>query len=86
MKSHVDQDESLKFVKFIKNIYSKNLSENVGAVHNYLGMTFDYLFDGKECINMCKHLSKVISEFPEEIAGVSAMPAADHQFKVRENG
>ena len=35
---------------------------------------------------MCKYLSKVIEDFPEEITGVSATPAADHLFKVREDG
>ncbi len=36
--------------------------------------------------NLCKYLSKVIDDFPEEITGVSATPAADHLFKVREDG
>jgi hypothetical protein len=35
---------------------------------------------------MCKYLSKVIEDFPEEITGVSATLAADHLFKVREDG
>ena len=35
---------------------------------------------------MCKYLSKVIEDFPEEITGVSAAPVADHLFKVREDG
>ena len=45
--------------------------------HDYLGMTFDYAFEGEVRINMCKYLSKVIENFPEEITGVSATPAAD---------
>jgi hypothetical protein len=35
---------------------------------------------------MCKYLLKVIEDFPEEIMGVSATLAADHLFKVREDG
>ncbi len=35
---------------------------------------------------MCKYLSKMIEEFPEEIMGVSATPAADYLFKVRDDG
>ena len=31
-------------------------------------------------------MSKVIEDFPEEITGVSATSAADHLFKVREDG
>jgi hypothetical protein len=86
MISHVNQDKILKFVKCIKDIYGDNLAKNVGMTHNYLGMTFDYAFKREVQINMCKYLSKVIEEFPEEITGVSAKPAADHLFKVREDG
>ncbi len=53
---------------------------------DYLGMTFDYAFEGEVQINMCQYLSKVIEDFPEEITGVSATPAADYLFKVREDG
>ncbi len=84
--SHVDQDKILKFMKCIKDIYSNNLAKNVGTTHNYLGMTFDYAFKREVQINMCKYLSKVIEGFPEEITGVSATLAADHLFKVREDG
>ena len=86
MISHVDKGEILKFVKCIKDIYGENLVENVGKVHDYLGMTFDYAFGGEVRINMCKYLSSIIADFPEQITGVSATPAADHLFKVRENG
>jgi hypothetical protein len=86
MISHVNQDKILKFVKCIKDIYGDNLTKNVGMTHNYLGMTFDYAFEREVQINMCKYLSKVIEDFPEEITGVSAIPVADHLFKVREDG
>jgi hypothetical protein len=35
---------------------------------------------------MNQYLSKVIKEFPQEILGKCATPAADHLFKIRENG
>ena len=73
-------------MKRIKDIYGDNLVKNVGKTHDYLGMTFDYTFEGEVRINMCKYLSKVIEDFPEEITGVSATPAADYLFKVREDG
>ena len=47
MKSNVDKGEILKFVKCINDIYGDNLIENVGKVHDYLGMTFDYEFGGE---------------------------------------
>jgi len=86
MISHIDKSEILKFVRCIKDIYGDNLAENVGTMHDYLGMTFDYAFGGEVQINMCKYLSSIIADFPELITGVSATPAADHLFKVREDG
>jgi hypothetical protein len=86
MISHVNQDKILKFVKCIKDIYGDNLAKNVGMTHDYLGMTFDYVFKREVQINTCKYLSTVVENFPEEITGVSATSAADHLFKVREDG
>ena len=86
MISRVNKGKILNFVKCIKDIYGDNLVENVGKVHDYLGMTFDYAFGGEVRINMCKYLSSIIADFPEQITGVSATPAADHLFKVREDG
>jgi hypothetical protein len=62
MISHVDKGEILKIVKCIKDIYGDNLIENVGKVHDYLGMTFDYAFGGEVRINMCKYLSSIIAD------------------------
>ena len=58
MISHIGKGEILKFVRCIKDIYGENLAENVGKVHNYLGMTFDYAFEEVR-INMCKYLSSI---------------------------
>jgi hypothetical protein len=86
MISHVSQFKILKFVRHIKDIYGDNLAKNVGMTHNFLGMTFDYAFKGEFPINMCKYLPKVIEIFPEEIRGLSAKPAVDCLFNVREGG
>jgi hypothetical protein len=86
MISHISERKILEFVRHIKDIYGDNLAKNVGMTHDYLRMTFDYAFEGEVRINMCKNLSKVIEDFPEEITGVSATPAADYIFKVREVG
>jgi hypothetical protein len=86
MISHTSQDNIMAFVKKIKDIYGENLAEKVGTVHDYLGMTFNYSFDYKERINMNQYISKVITEFLQEISGMCATPAADHLYKIRENG
>jgi hypothetical protein len=85
MISHLKQEEIMQVAQQIKDIYGKNLKENVGTVHDYLGMTFDYSFDKKVQINMWDYVKKVKVEFPEEIMGVCATSANDYLFKVREN-
>ena len=82
MISYTSQDNIMAFVKKIKDIYGENLAEKVGMVHNFLGMTFDYSFDNKVRINMNQYLLKVIKEFPQEILGMCATPAADHLYKI----
>jgi hypothetical protein len=86
MISHLIQDEIMKVVRGIKDIYGESLAETVGTMHDYLGMNFDYSFTKEVRINMWDYLRKVIKEFPEEITGVCATPASDHLFKVQEEG
>jgi len=76
----------MAFVKKIKDIHGENLAEKVGSVQDYLGMTFDYSFDNKVRINMNQYFLKVIKEFTQEILGMCATPAADHLYKIREDG
>ncbi len=85
MISNLKQEEIMQVVQQIKNINGKILKENVGTVHDYLGMTFDYSFDKEVQVNMWDYIKKVIREFPEEITGVCATPASDYLFKVRED-
>jgi hypothetical protein len=86
MMSHVSHDKIMKMVQEIKNIYGENLTEIVGKVHDYLGMTFDFSFTKEVKVNMWDYLRKVIKDFPEEITGVCATPAGDYLFKVRDDG
>jgi hypothetical protein len=52
MISHLSQDEIMKAVQEITNIYDENLMENVGTMHDCLKMIFDYLFPKEVRINM----------------------------------
>ena len=61
-------------------------TESTGKKHDYLGMIFDFSFQGEVQINMTNYISKIIKEFPEEIMAEQATPAADHLFKVNEDG
>jgi hypothetical protein len=86
MIRHTNQDDIMAFVKKIKDIHGENLAEKVGTIHNYLGMMFDYSFNNKVRINMSQYISNVIKEFPQEISRMCTTPAADHLFKIQENG
>jgi hypothetical protein len=86
MISYLKQEDIMQVVQRIKDIHGDNLKENIGTVHDYLGMTFDYSFDKEVHINMWDYIKKVIREFPEEITRVCATPARDYLFKVREDG
>jgi hypothetical protein len=86
MICHFRQDEIMKVVQGIKDIYGENLVETVGTVHDYLGMTFDYSFTKEVRINMWDYLQKVIKKFPVEIMEVCATPASDYLLKVRKDG
>jgi hypothetical protein len=56
MMSHVSRDKIIKIVQKIKNIYGKNLTKNIGKVHDYLGMTFDFSFTKEAKVNMWDYL------------------------------
>ena len=49
-------------------------------------MILDFSKDGHVMINMSNYIQTIIGEFPEEITGMRATPAADHLFKVRYDG
>lgn len=85
MISHKDQSVISDIMSKLKKIYGMNLSERMGPIHDYLGMTFDFSSNNTVRVDMTKYITKVISDFPEEISGVAATPAADHLFKVRED-
>lgn len=67
-------------------IYGAKLSVLRGKVHDYLGMDLDFSEDHKIKIFMVKCNKKILKDSPEVIKGKSATPAADHLFKIREDG
>ena len=83
--SCVDEEPLHDVIKQLKNIYGQNLKESVGLVHDYLGMKFDYSTPGQVEISMDKYIANVIDSFPEKITGVSATPATDKLFLVRDD-
>ncbi len=45
----------------------ENLAKNMGHIHNYLGMVFNYATDREVHVNMSQYLDKVISEFRKRL-------------------
>ena len=83
--SCVDRAPIQDVIKALKAIYGENLKETIGLVHDYLGMTFDYSTPGQVEISMDKYIAKIIDSFPEQITGVSATPATDNLFRIRDD-
>eukprot|EP00957_Ditylum_brightwellii_P086682 6596091-Ditylum_brightwellii.AAC.1 len=75
--SHADSKEVSRMLKWLGRKYGK-LCTTRGKVHNYLGMTIDFTKKGKVKISMVDYLKEVIEDFPEELSGCVATPAADH--------
>ena len=83
--SCVEEQPIHDVISALKQIYGNNLKEHVGLVHEYLGMTFDYSTPGTVEISMDNYIANVIDSFPEQITGVSATPATDKLFQVRDD-
>jgi hypothetical protein len=51
-------------------------------VHDYLGMQLDYRNEGKIKIPIYDYIKNMLSDLPEDMAGVANTPAAQHLFEV----
>ena len=81
--SHKDPREVTKVEEWLRGIYG-NVTVCRGKKHTYLGMQLDYSSPGECKVGMTQYSEEIISDFPEEITGSAATPAADHLFKVRD--
>ena len=53
-----------------------------GKKLQYLGMDLDYATPGEAKISMIPYVENIIQNFPEEIMGTVATPAAEHLFEI----
>ena len=56
-----------------------------GKVHNYLGMTLDFLSPKKMRILMLDYILKLLDDLPEEYGGEVATPAVNHLLEVNDD-
>ncbi len=89
--SHVDSKVNDKFEQWVKETYEEKGIGKVkvtrGKIHDYLGMTLDFSTPGQVKITMIDYIEKMLKDFQElqDIGAITATPAADHLFNVRDN-
>jgi hypothetical protein len=54
-----------------------------GKIHDYLGMTIDYLEDGKVKFIMTDYVQGILDKAPDKMNGTAVTPAASDLFTVR---
>jgi hypothetical protein len=79
--SHVDPRENTRFGDWLSETYGVMVVAHQGAVHNYLGMIFDFSVKEKVMINIIEYIKNIIANFPEEIMAIRMSPATDHLFQ-----
>jgi hypothetical protein len=82
--SHVDPTVVTNVIAMLSAEFGKEapLTISRGAVHEYLGMTLDFTEKGVAKIDMSKYVENILTEMPEDMAGVCPTPAANHLFEV----
>jgi hypothetical protein len=82
----VERDVVSSIIERIRAEFGKEapLTENRGKKHEYLGMTLDFSFAGKAKIYMGEYIQNVLNDVPNNMDGIAATPAANHQFTVNE--
>eukprot|EP00957_Ditylum_brightwellii_P015244 1148363-Ditylum_brightwellii.AAC.1 len=82
--SHSDKNVVTEIISKLQESYRKEtpLTINRGKVHNYLGMTLDFLSPKKVSILMLEYIEKLLLDLPDDFEGEAATPAANHLFEV----
>ena len=67
-----------EFLKWLNDKYGSYglVQATHGAIHDYLGMTIDFLLDGAVKIDMIDYLAKTCDEFPEPLEHMKEVPSA----------
>jgi hypothetical protein len=90
--SHVDLDVVTSVLELLDGRYGQEivggkrapLTVNRGKIHDYLGMTLDFLEEGVVKIDMRDYVKKVLGEMPEDMDGTATSPAAQYLLQVKE--
>ena len=79
--SHREEKVVEEILQWLEDVYGE-IRTTRGKKHDYLGMDIEY--KGNKEVEVCMrwYLQEAIEEFPLEISGAAATPAALHLFKV----
>jgi hypothetical protein len=82
--SHVDPNAVESLLDLLNEEYGKihPLVTTHGKVHEYLGMTLDFMEDGKVKIVMKDYIKQMLDEIPDDMDSEAATPASAHLFTV----
>jgi hypothetical protein len=85
--SHMDPDVVTMILATINEEYGKEtpLTVTRGFVHDYLGMTINFLHKGQVPFTMFDYIANMLEALPETMKGESATPAGEHLFKIDED-
>jgi hypothetical protein len=79
---HMDYDEVTSMINWLKGICG-DMKVSRGKKRDYFGMTLDYTKKGEVKVTMIDYMKGVIDDFPEDVTGQSATPAAENLFEVQ---
>jgi hypothetical protein len=88
--THAKQEVLKDLVEILNARYGKldgkldPLTITRGDMHDYLGMTLDYIVPGQVSIRMDDYVWDLLDEAPVDMDGTTATPAADHLFTINE--
>ena len=84
--SHGDSRVVDGIIRMLEEEFGKEapLTIRRGKIHDYLGMTLDFLLDDKVQISMEDYIKNMLAELPADMDGMATTPAAEHLFKVNE--
>jgi hypothetical protein len=85
--SHTNADVVTKTLVLINEEYGKEtpLTVTRGLMHDYLGMTIDYSYQGQVRFTMFDYIANMLEAIPDDMKGESATPAGAHLFQINED-
>jgi len=60
------------------------MTKTRGKVHEYLGMTLDFSQHQQVRVSKQDNIKSIVSDLPEDMAGVAPTPATNHLFTVND--